>query len=53
MSGSMAAGVALVVGSDIFSMTVQLVVDSSPKDVVPPQVQSPAQPGTSTIFVTD
>jgi hypothetical protein len=47
LSGSLAVGVTFVVGSVIFSMTVQLVVATWPRDVVPPQVQSPAHPGTA------
>ena len=44
---SFGVGVALVVGSEIASMTVQLLPAGSPRDVEPPQVQSPEQPGTS------
>src|SRR5690348_3646059 len=44
---SLVVGVALVVGSEIASMVVQLFGSGSPMDVVPPQVQSPEQPGTS------
>src|SRR5947209_14861711 len=44
---SFGVGVALVAGSAIASMVVQLLPAGSPTDVDPPQVQSPEQPGTS------
>ena len=44
---SFAVGVEFVGGSAIASMLVQLSVAGSPRDVDPPQVQSPEQPGTS------
>jgi hypothetical protein len=37
----------LVAGSEIGSRMPQLLPSGSPRDVVPPQVQSPEQPGTS------
>jgi hypothetical protein len=44
---SFAEGVELVEGSAMVSMVVQLWLATSPRAVLPPQVQSPAQPGTA------
>src|SRR5215469_12248474 len=43
---SFVVGLALVAGSEIASRMPQLLPSGSPMDVVPPQVQSPEQPGT-------